>query len=205
MLLIKPLPHCSLYTISVILYMYLFTWRGRYPPQCQILITTRSFITSIISCKFHKNLFNLWFYMDFIMILYMYIVGGGGKIPSLGQFQSTHRRLLFPWSFAISFRKTALNSYFIKIFFHDFIYTGVDNSHGVNFEYQRRLASLWSFAVSFRKLHRALNLYAFNFKILYTYVALGQRQIIPGGKISRLIQCVCYYDKFCEVSSWYFK
>ena len=51
-------------------------------------------------------------------------------------------RLLLLWSFAVSFRKSALNSDFIWIFY-DFIHAGVgaDNSNGVNFEHQRKLLS----------------------------------------------------------------
>ena len=52
--------------------------------------------------------------------------------------------LLLLLSFAASFRKTALTSDFIEIFFHDFIYIGAraDNSNGVNLEHHRKLLSL---------------------------------------------------------------
>ena len=53
-------------------------------------------------------------------------------------------RLLLLSSFAISFRKIALNSDFIQIFFHDFIHVGAgaDNSNGVNFEHHGKVLSL---------------------------------------------------------------
>ena len=60
-------------------------------------------------------------------------------------------RLLLLWSFAVSFRKTALNSDF-KWILYDFIHAGggggawgegegADNSVGVNFENHRKLLS----------------------------------------------------------------
>ena len=76
-------------------------------------------------------------------------------------------RLLTLWSFAVSFRKTALNSDFIWIFY-DFIHAGGgggDNFSGVNFEHHRKLLSLLSSAVSFRRF------YIDFFMILYMYIA----------------------------------
>ena len=61
-----------------------------------------------------------------------------------------NRRLLLLRSFGASFRKTALNSDFISIFFM-ILYM----RNGVNFEHHRKLLSLWTFAVSFRSI--ALN------------------------------------------------
>ena len=39
-------------------------------------------ITLNICCKFQKDCFELWFYIDFFMILYMYIAPGQGQITS---------------------------------------------------------------------------------------------------------------------------
>ena len=36
-------------------------------------------ITLNICCKFQKDCFELWFYIDFFVILYMYIAPGMGK------------------------------------------------------------------------------------------------------------------------------
>ena len=41
--------------------------------------------------------------------------------------------------------------------------------------------------------------------ILYMYIAPGQGQITSDSKISKLIYSFCYFDHFCEVSSWYSK
>ena len=57
-------------------------------------------------------------------------------------------RLSLLWPFAVSFRKTALNSDFIWIIFYDFIHagpgagSGAVNSYGVNFEHHRKLLSI---------------------------------------------------------------
>ena len=87
-------------------------------------------------------------------------------------------RLLLLWSFAVSFRKTALNS--------DCIWTFYDSharrdSNGVNFEHHRKLLSLYSSAVSFRRF------YIDFFMILYMYIAAEQGQITSDDKISKLI------------------
>ena len=52
-------------------------------------------------------------------------------------------RLLLPWSFAVSFRKTASSLVFNR-FFHDFIHkgAGANNSNWINFEHHRKLLSL---------------------------------------------------------------
>ena len=62
-------------------------------------------------------------------------------------------RLLLLWSFAVSFRKTPLNSDFTWIFYDFMVGGGADNSNGVNFGYHGKLLSSLSSAVSFRKSH----------------------------------------------------
>ena len=42
-------------------------------------------VTSVICCKFQKNLFEVWFYTNFFTILYMYIAPGQGQTAPWGQ------------------------------------------------------------------------------------------------------------------------
>ena len=41
--------------------------------------------------------------------------------------------------------------------------------------------------------------------ILYMYIAAEQGQITSDDKMSKLIYSFCYFEHFCEVSSWYSK
>ena len=97
--------------------------------------------------------------------------------------------LILLWSFALSFRKTALNSDF-TIFFHDFIHAGAgeDNSIGVNFGCHRKLLSLRLSAVSFRRTALNSDFTKIFFMILYMNIAPGQGQITSGDMISRKIK-----------------
>ena len=95
-------------------------------------------------------------------------------------------RLLLLWSFAVSFRKTALNSDFIWICY-DFIYAGAgaDNSDGVNFEHHRNLLSLSSSAESFRKTDLNSDFTYIFYVFLHVYrprAIPGQEQIIRWGQ-----------------------
>ena len=69
-----------------------------------------------------KNVFEVWFYTIFFMILYMYIAPGQGLTTPWGRNFDVNRNILSLWSFVLSFKKRSLKSDFIQFFLHDFIY-----------------------------------------------------------------------------------
>ena len=62
------------------------------------------FVTSVICCKLKKNLFEIWFYTIFFMILYKYIARGQGHIAPWGQSFHANRNVLSLHSFVASFK-----------------------------------------------------------------------------------------------------
>ena len=88
-------------------------------------------VTLVICCKFQKNLFEIWFYTFFFMILYMYIALKQGQTAPRVQSFDFNRNVLSLHSFVASFKKMSLKSDF-KQFFHDLIHVyspgaGVDS------------------------------------------------------------------------------
>ena len=86
-------------------------------------------VTSVICCKFQKNLFEVWFYTIFFMILYqflfmilhMYIAPGQGQTAPRGQIlMSTERPYHFTHLLQVS--KKSLWSLILYNFFHDLIH-----------------------------------------------------------------------------------
>ena len=65
-------------------------------------------VTSVICCKLNKNLFEVWFYTFFFMILYMYIAPGQGQTAPRGQSFDVNRNVLSLHSFVASFKKMCL-------------------------------------------------------------------------------------------------
>ena len=63
----------------------------------------KSLVTLPICCKFQKKIFEVWFYKEFFMFLYMYIAPGQGHTTPWGQNFYININLLSPWSFAVSF------------------------------------------------------------------------------------------------------
>ena len=63
----------------------------------------KGFVTLPICCKFQKNIFEVWFYTYFCLILYMNIAPGQGQITPWGQNFYFNINLLPLWSFAVSF------------------------------------------------------------------------------------------------------
>ena len=108
------------YTIFfMILYMYihvapgqggLTTPRGRNFYVNRNILSLWSFVAS-----FKKNLFEVWFYAIFFMILYMYIAPGQGQTAPKGQSFNVNRNVLSFHSFDASFKKMPLKSDFIQI------------------------------------------------------------------------------------------
>ena len=58
----------------MILYMYMAAADN--PLGMKFLCQQEQPVTLVFSCKFKKNLFEVWFYTIFFMILYMYIAQG---------------------------------------------------------------------------------------------------------------------------------
>ena len=56
--------------------------KGRWLQWGKFWASQEAIITLNICCKFHEDCFKLWFYIDFFMILYMYIAPGQGQITS---------------------------------------------------------------------------------------------------------------------------
>ena len=67
-------------------------------------------ITLTICCKFQNDLFEFWFYTQFLIILYMYIAPGQGQIKPWGQNFDVNRKLLPLRPFVASFKNISLNS-----------------------------------------------------------------------------------------------
>ena len=106
-----------LYNFFMILYMYihvalgqgLTTPRGRNFYVNRNILSLWSFVAS-----FKKNLFEVWFYAIFFMILYMYIAPGQGQTAPRGQSFNVNRNVLSFHSFDASFKKMPLKSDFIQ-------------------------------------------------------------------------------------------
>ena len=101
-------------------------------------------VTSVICYKFQKNLFEVWFYTIFFMILYMYIAPGQGLTTTWGRNFDVNRNILSLRSFVASFKKISWKSDFIHFFFHDFIHViyspraGADSPQGTKFWGQQK-------------------------------------------------------------------
>ena len=74
-----------------------------------------------VCCKFQTNLFEVWFYTIFFMILHMYIAPGQRQTTPRGQSFDVNRNVLSLHSFVTSFKK-CLWSLILYNFFHDFIH-----------------------------------------------------------------------------------
>ena len=83
--------------------------RGRNFYVNRNILSLWSFVAS-----FKKNLFEVWFYAFFFMILYMYIAPGQGQTPPRGQSFNVNRNVLSFHSFDASFKKMPLKSDFIQ-------------------------------------------------------------------------------------------
>ena len=71
--------------VPMILYMYIAPGQGQITSDDEISMLIKSFCYFNHFCKFQKDCFELWFYIDFCMvpmILYMYIAPGQGQIAS---------------------------------------------------------------------------------------------------------------------------
>ena len=87
-------------------------------------------VTSVICCKFQKNLFEVWFYTNVFMILYMYIALGQGQTAPRGQIlMSTERPYHFTHLFQVS--KKSLSGLILYNLFHDLIHVYSPRAGGI--------------------------------------------------------------------------
>ena len=108
---------CFYAIFFMILYMYihvalgqgLTTPRGRNFYVNRNILSLWSFVAS-----FKKNLFEVWFYAIFFMILHMYIARGQGQTAPRGQSFNVNKNVLSFHSFDASFKKMPLKSDFIQ-------------------------------------------------------------------------------------------
>ena len=127
----------------MILYMYihvapgqgLTTPRGRNFYVNRNILSLWSFVAS-----FKKNLFEVWFYAIFFMILCMYIAPGQGQTVPRGQGLNVNRNILSFHSFDASFKKMPLKSDFIQFFYDliDVYSPGADSPQGTKFGYPQK-------------------------------------------------------------------
>ena len=118
----------------------------------------QALVTSVICYKFQKNLFEVWFYTIFFMILYMYIhvAPGQGLTTPRGQNFYVNRNILSLWSFVASFKKNLFEVWFYAIFFmilYMYIAPGQGQTapRGQSFDVNRNVLSFHSFDASFKK------------------------------------------------------
>ena len=111
-----------------------------------------------LATSFKKNLFEVWFYTIFFMILYMYIhvAPGQGLTTPRGRNFYVNRNILTLWSFAASFKKN-LFEWFYAIFFM-ILYMYIAPGQGQtaprrqSFNVNRNVLSFHSFDASFKKM-----------------------------------------------------
>ena len=136
------------------------------------LLPLRSFATSL-----KNNLFEVWFYTFFFMILYMYIALGQGLTTSWGRNFNDNRNILSLRSFV---SKTSLWSLIFSYFIHVHSRrSGADNPRRQNFDVNRNLLSLCSFATRFKKISLKSDFIHFVFMITNMYIAPGQGLTTP--------------------------
>ena len=107
---------------SLILYIFFHDFIHVYSPRAgadnplgtKFWCQQKHFVTLVICCKFQKNLFEVWFYTFFFIILYMYIAPGQGQTAPRGQNFDVNRNVLSLHSFVTSFKKISLKPDFIQ-------------------------------------------------------------------------------------------
>ena len=112
-------------------------------------------VTSVICCKFKKNLFEAWFYTTFFMILYMYIAPGQWQTAPQGTKFWCQQKCLVTSLICCKFQKKCLWSLILYNFFHDLIHVyspdaGTDSPWGQNFDVNWRALSLYPLSASFK-------------------------------------------------------
>ena len=97
---------------------------------------------NIVFYKFKKNLFEVWFYTIFFMILYMYIAPRQGQTAPMGWSFDVNRNVLSLHSFVASFKIMSLQSDFLHFFsFLIYVYSPravADSPQGTKFWCQQK-------------------------------------------------------------------
>ena len=161
---------------SFILYNFFHAFIHVYSPKAgadnpfgrKFLCQQEHLVTLIICCKLKKNLFEVWFYTIFFMILYIYIAWGRGRQPPKDKvLMSTEMSGHFIHLLQVS-KKMSFKSDFIQFFFHDLIHVyspwaGADSPQGTKFwcqqkgliilpicgKFQRNLFEVWFYTFFF--------------------------------------------------------
>ena len=87
-----------------------------YPLGTKFWCQQEHLVTLVICCKFQKNLFKVWFYLIFFMILCIYIAPRCGQTAPREQSFDVNRNVLSFHSFIASFKKMSFKSDFIQFF-----------------------------------------------------------------------------------------
>ena len=134
--------------------MHIAAGQGQTTPGDKILTSTET------SCHFGhllkvKNLFEVWFYTLFFLILYMYIAPGLRLTTPWGWNFDVNRNTLSLRSFVASLKKS-LWSLILYNFFILYMYIapgqGQTAPRGQNFDVNRKALSLYPFVVSFKEI-----------------------------------------------------
>ena len=141
--------------VSKFFYWRLILYHDFIPLRMKFWCQQEHLVTSVICWKFQKNLFEVWFYTNFFMILYMYIAQGQGQTESSRQSLDDNRNVLSLHSFVASLKKTSLKSDFIQ-FFHDLIHVyspgaEADSSQGTKFWCQLKGVVTWPIWCKFQR------------------------------------------------------
>ena len=130
----------------MILYMYIHVapGQGLTTPTGRNFYVNRNILSlwSFVA-SFKKNLFEVWFYAIFFMILYMYIAPGQGQTAPRGQSFNVNRNVLSFHSFDVSFQKNAFEIWFLDDLFYDLIHVyspgaGADSPQRTKFGCQQK-------------------------------------------------------------------
>ena len=126
------------------------------PLGTKLLCQQEHLVTLVICCSFKKNLFEVWFYTRFFMILYMYIAPGQGQTsPGDKIVMSTETSCHFGHLLQVS--KKSLWSLILYNYFHDFIHVygpraGADNPLGSKFLCQQEHLVTLVICCKFKKI-----------------------------------------------------
>ena len=135
------------------MYMYIAAGQGQTTPGDKILMSLRSFATSVKNIYLKSDFIQFfpWFYTI------MYIAPGQGLTTPWGWNFDVNRNILPLWSFVASFKKISLKSDFTHFFFmilYMYIASGQWQTvpRRQSFDVNRNVLSLHSFGASFKKM-----------------------------------------------------
>ena len=143
------------------------------------ILSRRSFVA--------KNLFEVWFYIFFFMILYMYIAPGQGQLaPGDKGLMSTKTSCHFIHLWQV--KKKSLHSLILYNCFNYLIHVystrvGADSPQGTKFWCQQNRLVTSFICYKFQKHVFEVWFYTICFMILYIYIAPGRGRQLPGDNI----------------------